>query len=106
MNKSLYQIDAELQRIVDEIIDNGGEITPELEEQLAITQDNLNEKLDNYRKLFTMIESRALACKTEKQRIEVLQKSRERAAKRLKDAMLEAVLNGVILIRVVIRLLS
>lgn len=92
MNKSLYQIDAELQRIVDEIIDAGGEITPELEEQLAITQDNLNEKLDNYRKLFTMIESRALACKTEKQRIEVLQKSRERAAKKLKDAMLEAVL--------------
>lgn len=43
MNKSLYQIDAELQRIVDEIIDAGGEITPELEEQLAITQDNLNE---------------------------------------------------------------
>ena len=39
-----------------------------------------------------MIESRALACKTEKQRIEVLQKSRERAAKKLKDAMLEAVL--------------
>lgn len=92
MNKSLYEIDAELQRIVDEIIDAGGEITPELEEQLAITQDNLNEKLDNYRKLFTMIESRALACKTEKQRIEVLQKSRERAAKKLKDAMLEAVL--------------
>lgn len=53
-----------------------------------------------------MIESRALACKTEKQRIEVLQKSRERAAKKLKDAMLEAVLNGVIPIRVVIRLLS
>ena len=77
MNKSLYQIDIELQRIVDEIIDNGGEITPELEEQLAISQDNLNEKLDNYRKLFTMIESRALACKNEKQRIEVLQKYRE-----------------------------
>lgn len=92
MKESLFVIDSQLESIIDEIIENGGEITPELEEQLTITQDNLNKKLDNYRKLFTIIESRALACKTEKQRIEVLQKSRERAAKKLKDAMLEAVL--------------
>ena len=43
MNKSLYQIDIELQRIVDENIDYGGVITHQLEELHAISQDNLYE---------------------------------------------------------------
>lgn len=106
MNKSLYQIDAELQRIVDEIIDAGGEITPELEEQLAITQDNLNEKLDNYRKLFTMIESRALACKTENNVLKFFRNLVSVPLRSLKMLCLKLYLNGVIPIRVVIRLLS
>lgn len=92
MKESLFSIDAQLETIVGEIIENGGELTPELEEQLAITEDNLNQKLDDYRKAYTIISSRAAECKAEKQRIDVLQKSRERAANRLKDAMLEAVM--------------
>lgn len=52
---SIYNITAELEDIFLELEENGGELTPELEERLAITQDNLKEKLNNYRKAYTML---------------------------------------------------
>ena len=38
---NIYNITAELEDIFLELEENGGELTPELEERLAITQDNL-----------------------------------------------------------------
>lgn len=52
---SIYNITAELEDIFLELEENGGELTPELEERLAITQDNLKEKLNNCRKVYTML---------------------------------------------------
>ena len=45
---NIYNITAELEDIFLELEENDGELTPELEERLAITQDNLKEKLNNY----------------------------------------------------------
>ena len=42
---NIYNITAELEDIFLELEENGGELTPELEERLAITQDNLKENL-------------------------------------------------------------
>lgn len=92
MEKSLYAISFELESLIDKIIENDGEITDEIENQLKISKEELYKKLDNYRKAVFMLENRAAACKSEKQRLDVLQKTRERAAKRLKDSMLEALL--------------
>ena len=47
MNESLYSIDYKLSNIINEIIENGGEITDELAEQLEINQENLKLKLGN-----------------------------------------------------------
>lgn len=47
---SIYNITTELEDIFLELEENGGELTPELEERLTITQDNLKSKLDSYRK--------------------------------------------------------
>lgn len=63
INQSLYSIDMRLSSIIDEIIENGGEITEELAKKLEITQDNLKEKLDNYRKVIAEISSRIDYCK-------------------------------------------
>ena len=92
MEKSLYAISFELESLIDKIIESDGEITDEIENQLKISKEELYKKLDNYRKAVFMLENRAAACKSEKQRLDVLQKIRERAAKRLKDSMLEALL--------------
>lgn len=92
INQSLYSIDMKLSSIIDEIIDNGGEITEEQLKELEITQDNLKEKLDNYRKVIAEISSRIDYCKNEKTRIEALSKTRQRIIDRLKANMLDAVL--------------
>lgn len=60
---SIYNITTELEDIFLELEENGGELTPELEERLAITQDNLKSKLDGYRKAYTMFNLEAESCK-------------------------------------------
>ena len=92
MNKSLYTIDRELEEILYTLEENGGEITPEIEEKLAISQEELFTKLDSYTKAIALITSKAEACKKEKARIDGLQKSRERTVERLKSYVLNAVL--------------
>lgn len=44
MNKSIYQIELSHRNIVDELEENGGELTPEIETQLAITYEDLQQK--------------------------------------------------------------
>lgn len=92
MNESLYSIDYKLSNIINEIIENGGEITDELAEQLEITQENLKLKLGDYRRAIAELSARIDYCKNEKTRIDVLTKSRQRVVDRLKAAMLDAVI--------------
>lgn len=92
MNESLYSIDYKLSNIINEIIENGGEITDELAEQLEINQENLKLKLGDYRRAIAELSARIDYCKNEKTRIDVLTKSRQRVVDRLKDAMLDAVI--------------
>ena len=89
---SIYNITTELEDIFLELEENGSELTPELEERLAITQDNLKEKLNNYRKAYTMLNLDAESCKKEEQRLAVLRKTKENNAERLKGIMLDAVI--------------
>ena len=89
---SIYNITTELEDIFLELEENGGELTPELEEHLAITQDNLKSKLDGYRKAYTVLNLEAESCKKEEQRLAVLRKTKENNAERLKSVMLDAVI--------------
>ena len=89
---SIYNITTELEDIFLELEENGGELTPELEERLAITQESLKSKLDSYRKAYTMFNLEAESCKKEEQRLAVLRKTKENNAERLKSVMLDAVI--------------
>lgn len=89
---SLYDISIKLQTIIDNIEENGGEVTEEQMQELVITEDNFKEKLDEYRKAYSYITDRVAACKNEETRIKALRKSRENAATRIKNSMLDAVL--------------
>lgn len=88
---NIFNISRELEDIFYQIEENGGEITPELEEKLAITEDRLHDKLDGYRRVHSKLMSDAKTCKEEETRIAKLRKTKENQAERLKDTMLAAV---------------
>lgn len=90
--QSLFEISQEYQQLIWELEDNGGELTPELEEALNVTERNFRDKLSNYRKLVASVEADVAACKEEAERIVSIRKTKENIAKRLRNTMLEAVL--------------
>lgn len=74
---NLYSIEQELLNIFNELEDNGGELTPELEEKLKITEKDGRIKLENYCKFIKSIDADANACKEEYQRLSKKRKSYE-----------------------------
>ena len=69
MSKSLYEIQDELQQIIDNIEENGGEVDEFTEEALKIKQEEFESKIESYCNAITMLKSEAECCKNEKQRI-------------------------------------
>lgn len=88
---SLFSIQMELENIFIEIEENGGEVDEAILAKLAITEENFKQKLDNYRKAYTALSYEVEAGKKEKTRLDAIIKTRENNAKRLKNAMYEAV---------------
>lgn len=88
---SLYNIEQELLDVIATLEDNGGELTPELEERLIIGQDNLREKLTSYVAVINEMTAKIDACKCEEKRISSLRKSRENTLDRIKESVLNAV---------------
>lgn len=89
---SIYEIEQELLSIFDTIEENEGEITPEQEELLAIKQEELNIKLNNYNKALISWNADINACKEEEKRIATVRKKHENRIKKLKEVMLDAVI--------------
>lgn len=88
---NIYQISKELLSIFDELEENGGELTPELEEQLNITQEEFRDKIKSYSNAVKMLENDIIDIKAEKARLNDLQKSKEKTIERLKKIMIDAV---------------
>lgn len=92
MEKSLFEIKRDYEAIVDELEINGGELTEELEQQLAINEEEVVDKLDNYRKIIINLENETVAIKEEINRLKAFSKTKENTAKRLKESALDAVI--------------
>lgn len=89
--ESIYNIEQNLLDIFEKLEENGGELTPELEETLAINQANFAEKLDNYGKAIQIYNAKIEFCKTEEKRIAALRKIREKIVEKLQTNVLTAV---------------
>lgn len=84
---TLFNITAEQRRINDLLMENGGELTPELEEALIINAENFAIKVDGYATSIHKFESLAEAADAEIKRITAIKKSATNSAKRLKEAL-------------------
>lgn len=87
---TLYGITAELNAILAAIEDNGGEITPEIENALAINEEQFATKAVDYGHAILNLKGMAAAAKAEKERLAGLQKFYENTQKRLEGALSQA----------------
>lgn len=90
MGSSLFSIKAELQDIILQLEE--GEATDELIAKLGITEDNLKDKIADYLQVIKRYQCDVKECSDEVARVNQIKKTRDNTLRRLKDAVLEAVL--------------
>lgn len=85
---TLYELTAEMAAIEDELYETGGELTPELEQELTETREGLLRKVDGYNALLRKLGAMAASAKTEIDRLTKLKKAAENGQKRVKERLL------------------
>ena len=85
---NLYNIKSEYLAIAHELTE--GELTPELEQALIITQENLQEKAINYGYVIKNFESELDIIEEEIKRLNALKKARQNAVDKLKNNISDA----------------
>ena len=88
---NIWQIQQELLDIFNELEENGGELTPELEDKLNITQSEFKNKIENYLYVIKQTESDINACDAEAKRLTSLKKSKQNTIDRIKSVMVKAI---------------
>lgn len=89
---TLYQISEEQRRLNAMLEETGGELTPELEEALAITEQNFVTKAENYGKAILHYKQMVAAAKAETDRIKAIQKTCENAIARMEERLRDAMI--------------
>jgi len=87
MNKSLFSISAEMQNIINELMETGGELTPEIENALAITQDQLQTKSISYAVVIRAMEYQNATIDAEIKRLQDHKRTRSNTIERLKNSL-------------------
>lgn len=88
---NIYQIQQDLLAIFDELEENGGELTPELEEKLAITQEEFKDKVEDYTNVIKTLDSDMAAIKVEQARLKTLYDKKEKVSNKLKETIIKAI---------------
>lgn len=89
---SLFSISNDLRNVIEEIEIQGGEITPEQEEDLIISEANLKEKLEHYRKAILILQYQEQLAYDEIKRLQSVKKTKDNIVNKLKTNVLNAVL--------------
>ena len=87
---TLYELTAAQSAIDDALYENGGELTPELEAQLAETREALPAKIDGYNHILARLAGMEAAADAEIKRLQALKKTAQNAQKSLKGHLLNA----------------
>lgn len=89
--KSLYHINQEQLVLMSQLEENGGELTPELEEALIINAEDLTIKADAYMTVIKGKEATIEMLDKEIKRLTAMKKTEDNQIKRLKSFLLNAV---------------
>lgn len=90
MKLNLYNIQLQYQVLADTLMDNGGEVTPELEEALLINKQDLDVKAAQYALIIKDVDHEINALKSEIERLNAMEKSRVKTSERLKNTIKSA----------------
>lgn len=82
---NIYQIQHEYLLLVNQIIENGGEVTPQQELNLQITREQLQDKGTNYAFVIKKLDAECDIIDAEIKRLTELKKVRQNACERLKN---------------------
>lgn len=88
---NIYNIQQDILSIFNELEENGGDLTPELEERLNIKKEEFKDKIKSYAGVIKMLEHDISDIKEEKIRLNDLQKSKEKSIERLKKVIIDAI---------------
>lgn len=88
---NIWQIQQDLLSIFDELEENGGELTEELESQLAISQEDFRSKVENYTNVIKSVKADIAAIDEETKRLAALKKSKNALIDRLSKVIINAV---------------
>ena len=89
-NLNIYQIEQEYLNLANQLIESGGECSPELELQLTINQDQLEQKARGYGFVVKQMESDISIIDAEIKRLGELKKSRLKTIDRLETTVSNA----------------
>lgn len=89
---NIYGLTTRLLEIGQELEDNGGELTPELEQALEETTGSLAEKADGYRGLLAMLDDRADNIDRRIKELQAMKKTTDNARKRIKEYVISAMI--------------
>lgn len=84
---NIFNIQDEYKLLVSELIENGGELTPELELSLQINKDQLQSKSENYAYIIKQIDAECDIIDNEIKRLQQAKKVRENTVERLKSTL-------------------
>ena len=90
MKLTIYQIEQSYNQLAEELIDNGGELTPELETALAITEEKLQNTSVAYSFVIKQMDADIDTIDAEIKRLQAAKKQREKASEYLKERIKHA----------------
>jgi hypothetical protein len=89
-NKSLFAIEQELVNLFAQLEESGGEASPEIQEQLAITREQLKHKSLNYVHYIKKLEQDLELAKVYEEQVAAFKKRKQKTIERLKESLLDA----------------
>lgn len=89
---NIFNIQQDLIDIFNQIEDNYGEITPELEKALSIKEDEFRDKIQAYASVIRQLKFDIVCIKDEKARLDNLKSIKEKTIERLENIMRYAIL--------------
>lgn len=91
MKTSLWEIESQFRNIISELEENGGELTEEISESLAINKSDFEEKAESYFVVLNNYDKEIEKAKSEIERLQDKNKNREKIIDQLKKKLISAV---------------